>query len=248
MKIIVFGVGNWDSKAQSDALKPSYEEWRNRVRYFCGDPEMFISTGTYSDPNFNPLNIPLVQNGITKTRPYSKNWNYFKNGFNTGCWNALINKEFDILLHVQCRTLLGEDLTTNLHNFMDSTKQIMAPRWISKTKKIKNSVEVGMMAMKPDAVRIITSFGIRPAFSPIGQLNCETEALELFSDSWYNPYQSINSIRKRDTGLGKDSEYDVPRDEFLSLPMIAAQKHASKMDVEDWCAEHPCTVKGGFMN
>jgi len=247
MKIVVFGVGNWDSQAQADFLKPSYEEWRGRVRYFCNEPEMFIATGTYSNPKEAPLNVPIIQNGITKTRPYSKNWNYFRNGFMTGCWHSILNMEFDVLFHVQCRTLLGADMMSNLHRFMDSSKQIMAPRYVSKTREIENSIEVGCMAMKSDAVRLFTSFGFRPSLSPSAQVNCETEALELFKDSWYNPYPEINSCRKRESSFGKDGEDDLSKEEFMKLPLIAAQKHASGQDVKDWCAAHPYGLKGGIL-
>ncbi len=246
MKILVYGVTNWDSKAQADYLKPSLEEWRNRVRYFCNDPELFMASGTYSDPTHNPLNIHLVQNGVTKTRPYCKNWNYFRNGFITGCWEALINREFDILVHVQCRTFLGTDMISNLHRFNDSNKQIMAPRYVSKTRNITNSVEIGCMAMKPDAVRLFTSFGLRPSLSPFEQKNCETETLDLFGDSWYNMYPEISTTRKRESSFGKDSDDDLSKDEFMKLPIIAAQKHASKEDIQEWCHAHPYDTKGGL--
>lgn len=246
MKILVFGVANWDNQSQADFLQPYMEEWRNRVRFFLDDPEVFIATGTYSDEEFCPINVPIIQNGVTKTRPYSKDWNYFRNGFITGCWHSLLNNDFDVLFHVQCRTLLGIDMMSTLHRFMDSNKQIMAPRYVSKTKNIKNSVEVGCMAMKPDAVRTFTSFGIRPSLSPYEQINCETEALELFSSSWYNPWPTFDTCRKRESNFGKDSEDDLSKDEFMKLPVIAAQKHASGDDVKDWCKEHPYNIKGGI--
>jgi hypothetical protein len=247
MKIVAYGVGNWDNQVQAEHLKIYYEEWRNRVRAYCNEPEMFIATGTYSDPKFTPLNLPVIQNGVTKTRPYTKEWNYFRNGFITGCWHALLNLEFDVLIHVQCRTLLGVDLMGNLHRFMDSSKQIMAPRFVCIPKNIHNSVEVGLMAMKPDAVRLYTSFGLRPSISPFDQINCETEALELFSDSWYNPYPEVHTCRKRVNSFGKDSEDDLSKEEFMKLPFIAAHKHAKKEDVEDWCHAHPCKIKGGIL-
>lgn len=246
MKILVFGVTNWHSQHQADYLKKSLEEWRNRVRYFCGDPELFISTGTYSDPAFSPLNVELVQNGIPKTFPYSKNWNYFRNGFITGLWHSILNKKFDVLVHVQCRTFLGIDLIQPLHRFMDSSKQIMAPRYVSKTRGIDNSVEVGMMAMKPDAVRIFTTFSNRPSFSQREQPNCETEAYNLFEKEWYNPFPEINSCRKRESGIGKDSVDDLTMEEFMKLPLIAAQKHADENDIIAWCAAHPYGSKGGY--
>jgi len=246
MKIIVFGVINWDSKVQAEYLKPSLEEWRNRVRYFCDEPEIFMASGTYSNPKYNPLNIPIIQNGITKTRPYSKNWNYFRNGFITGCWYSLLNMEFDVLIHVQCRTFLGVDLISTLHRFMDSSKQIMAPRYVSKTKNIHDSVEVSMMAMKPDAVRLYTSFGIRPSLSPYDQINCETEAFELFGNSWYNPYPEIQSIKKRESNFGKDTKKDLSKEDFMRLPIIAAQKHANEIDIRDWCEAHKYGKIGGI--
>lgn len=247
MKVLVFGVANWDNQAQADYFKPYMEEWRNRVRYFVNEPDMFISTGTYSDPTQMDVNVPIIQNGITKTRPYSRNWNYFRNGFLVGCWNAILNYDFDILLHVQCRNLIGIDMISMLHRFNDSNKQVMAPKYISESRDIKISIDVGFLAMKPDAVRTYTTFGIRPSLSPFDQINCETEAYEIFGDSWYNPFPEINTIKKRESNFGKDGDADLSKEEFMRLPIIAAQKYANIEDVKDWCNAHPVKSKGGLV-
>ena len=248
MKVVVFGVTNWDNEIHANAVAPEIEEWRDRVRCFIKEPEIFIASGTYSDPKFNPINpIKLIQNGVTKTMPYSVGWNYFRNGFITGCWNALLNMEFDILFHIQCRNFVGIDLMTNLHRFNDSNKLVMALNYENKEHNIKG-IDVSCIAMKPDAVRMYTTFGTRPSFTIQDFTNCEQEALELFSDYWYNPYPEINTCKKRSSEFAVDSEgSDLSKEEFMRLPIIAAGKHAPREDILEWCEKHPCKKKGGIM-
>jgi len=248
MKVVVFGVGNWDNKLQSDADKLTYNEWYNRVRCFVGDPYTFIATGSYSEPKYNPLNVDLVQNGITKTNPYSRRWHYFRNGFQTGLWNSLLNLDFDILFHVQCRSLLGIDMIPYLEQFNKSSKQIMAPTSKTTTSKDDPYVEIGVMAMKPDAVRMLSTFSLRSSFCFAKDITCEQEIRDMFRGSWYNPFPEIKTIKKRFTQMGVDSEeMDMSKESFMKLPIIAAGKHASNEDIQDWCDAHPYKLKGGIL-
>ena len=243
MKLLVYGVGNWDSQEQAEILKPEYNEWLDRVRAFLGDPEIFLSAGSYSDPKFNPLNIELVQLNIPKTKNVDVNWNYFRVGFMTGIYHALFNPGWDLLVHCQCRTLIGKDIIPILNDFLKTSDLICAPKW---TASHGISVEVGFMAMKPDAVKKYATSALRQSLTEANiesdnELNVEKECYKMFMNSWYDPFPEIFSTRKRSAGwhIDGDRDFELDINEFLRSTIIAGTKHCSKAELKLWCKEHP---------
>jgi len=244
MKVVVYGVVHWDSEKHAKEQRSDLIEWYTRVKKFIPCDDIFLTAGTYSNPQFNPLPIPIINNGIKYTNEYSIEWNYFRNGFMTGIWHASMNLDFDILFHVQCRNLIGEDLSPYLENFYNREEIMMAPQW--KASRWGITVEVSLMAMKNDAVKKYVGGGLRPSlalYSPV--LNTELEAFHLFNENgqWYNPFYWITSTRKRDPDKWnagrKYSQWDVPMNRFLKLPFIAINKHCSKEEADEWRKENP---------
>jgi len=242
-KLIVFGVTHWNSKKDVNEQKNHLIEWYTRVKKYVPYSEIFLTAGTYSDPAFNPLRIPIINNGIKYTQEYCIEWNYFRNGFMTGIWHAALNLDFDVLCHIQCRNLIGEDLTQYFEDFYKRDESIMAPQWNSS--KRGTCIEVSLMAMKKPAIEKYLAGGLRPSLSPYGPLlNTEEEAFHLFDKGeWYNPFYWIKSIRKRDPDKWnagrKYSQWDVKMEDFIKLPFVASSIHCSKEELEEWKKEHP---------
>ena len=244
MKIVVYGVVHWNDKKHAKEQKDHIVEWYQRCKKFIPLSDLFLSAGTYSDPKYNPLSIPIVNNGIKYTREYCIEWNYFRNGFMTGIWHAALNLDYDILFHVQCRNLIGDNLTSYLIDFWSREEIIMAPQW--KASRFGICVENSFMAMKKPAVESYLAGGLRPSlatFNPV--LNTEQEAFHLFNEggNWYNPFHWITSIRKRDPDKWnagrRNSQYDVSMVDFLKLPFIATNRHCSEVEKNDWKLRHP---------
>ena len=175
MRIVVFGVTHWNDKKHAKEQKNQLIEWFTRVKKYVPYDNIFLSAGTYSDPSFNPLRIPMINNGIKFTNNYSVEWNYFRNGFITGIWYATLNLKYDILYHIQCRNLIGTDLFPYLQKFSKREEYMMAPQWKSSE---SIGIEVSLMAMKKQAVEKYLEGGLRPSLATYGPLlNTEEEAI-----------------------------------------------------------------------
>ena len=248
-RVIVFGVCNWDNKEHAESQKEHLTEWYNRVNHFIKPDKVFLAAGSYSNPEYNPLpELQLVQNYWRQLAPPSPATNYFRNGFMAGCWHALLNEygNFDILLHLQCRQLIGEDMEKHCKDFMSKPdKFMMAPRWMDYDyNKWCEYVEVGCMAMKPIALSMYTALGLRPSIGLLTQdeykyPQAEEEAAILFANHWYNQWPEIQTTRKISVRQVPRKNIELDMDEFLKLPTTAASKHATKEEIDEWKRTHP---------
>ena len=244
MNIMVFGVGNWDTRSDADEQRSNYKEWHSRLCHYMGNPkEVFITPGSYSNPDYCPISdTKVVQIGIQKTKQYSSLWSYFRVGFFTGIYHALLNPGWDLLVHCQTRMLLGTDMVPHLKEFLNRPEQIMAPKWTSTN---GTQIEVALLAMKPDAVRKYATSTLRSSLIEKTEkqysLNSEHECLLMFSDEWYNPFPEVFSTRKMSVGYTGDGDRDFELDmsTFLKLPFISGNRHCSKEDLKLWCEMHP---------
>ena len=250
-RIIVFGVCNWDNKEHAESQKEHLTEWLNRVNYFINPEKVFLAAGSYSNPEYNPLpELQLVQNYWVPLGPYSPVNNYFRNGFIAGIWNALINEygNFDILFHLQCRQLIGENIETECNDFMNkSDKFILAPKWMDYDhNQWCEYVDISNIGMKPMAAKMFTSMGLRPSIGLRSNINeecyvqSEEEAALLFKNHWYNPWPMIETTRQLSWRLRPRKNRELTRDELLKLPFIATTaKNSIKEDVDEWKKTHP---------
>jgi len=246
MKIAVFGVTHWDDEVGAATQEPVISEWERRVRAFIPQcTQIFLSTGSYSPPEFCPIDVPVVQAEMYRGAPYSMRNNYFHYGFKTGIWKKVLDNDFDLLIHCQTTRFLGEDMTNHITEFMNRDELLMAPRFSS---LIGSSIDVGFMCMKKQAALYYTATGRRQSFSLDEiNLNCEEEAYMMFNGSWYNPWLDIPTIRQLDISYCRDDigiVYNSPFtitdiDKFRSLPLIANGKHVTDEFLEEWKLAHP---------
>ena len=237
MRILVFGVGNWNTQEEAESIRDDLIEWNNRINAFLGNPKIFIASGTYSDPMFNPLNIDLVQIGLHKKKEYSKKWNYFQVGFLSGLYHSLFNPDWDILIHCQCRTFIGIDMIPLIEEFSKRKEQVCALSWMCTSGKIP---ETGFLAMKPDAVKkIVTQTTRTPLSENDNEINSEDDLADLFHNNWWNPYPNIMTIRKDGKYNGFDDETKIDMNTFLNLPIVAGTVHCHREELKSWCEKHP---------
>jgi hypothetical protein len=259
LKIIVFGVHHWPNREPTTAEKQHADEWYKRIKAFIPNTsKVIVTTGTYSNINHSPFpaEVEIVQNKIPYTDTYSREMNYFRNGFMTGIWNALINEDdWDILFHVQCRVLLGKSLTDEIAEFMNTRdKKVMAPRY---TQKIGSSIEISIFAMKPFAVRKYATSGVRQSLNiyEAPDVNCEEEAIIMFSNTWFNPWQDVITTRQLDFfddepgSVANDASWVYSPFAILnanvikSLPFISTNdKHIEHDALNLWKENHPCPM------
>lgn len=261
MKIIVYGVTNWDSSEEFE--KECYIcnkafnliEWYNRnVTFIPNIHHMFLTTGTYSDPSLNPIPAPLYQLPFFKVLPYTAQNNYFRVGFMIGIWKALMDfPDFDLLIHVQTTRLIGKDLTPYIEEFMERDEQLMAMRFTSGKNRENDikGIDVGFMAMKRNAALMYAVGGRRfSCDNNPSPMNCEDEAYLMFKDSWMVLWPEIPTPKQYDltyrSGMSpeeksnSDSWYDITDiDYFKNLPIIANGKHVDHDFYEAWLNANP---------
>lgn len=267
MKILVYGVTHWhgpqDFKKKCCIVHDKqliHQEWYNRVSTFIPNSEIFLTTGTYSDPSLNPLPVELVQIPFRKMIEYSLQNNFFRNGFMTGIWKALLDHpDFDLLIHCQITRYIGVDLTSYIQEFMSRPEQLFSIRFTSGFKKQLDvrGIDVGFMAMKRNAALMYAVGGLRQScdasFYP---LNCEEEAYLMFKDSWWNPWPNIPTVKQLDRTyqalkknvmteemskkLPEHSLYTITDLEyFKKLPIIASSYHVSDKYLIEWLRANP---------
>jgi hypothetical protein len=269
MKIVVFGVTHWDNEKEFQTTCSNCNktdilfEWYNRVFNFIPNPyKVFLAAGSESNPALNPLPIDLYQIYFKKIFPYSNQNLYFRLGFMTGIWKALLDfPDFDLLIHVQATRYLGKDLTPYLREFLQRDEQVMACNYKSQLpevmeKRVWNIMDIGFMAMKKPAALMYAATGYRQSCDPnLYPITAEEEALLMFKDSWWNPFPEIPTIRQRDLAYETlcendsidfkvgESQFEITDIEyFKTLPIIANGKHVTKEFLDAWLAANPCKL------
>jgi hypothetical protein len=248
MKVFVFGVTNWNDHSEAFNQKRDLEQWYLRNNTFLPTNEMFLTAGTYSDPRFNPLPLPLHQIGFSSPEtPYSVQNNYWRIGFQTAVWKIfLMNVAFDLAIHVQCTRLIGQDLRPLVEEFMQRDEVVMAPSF--KSGCGIDGIDVGFMAMKPVALSLYAVSGHRQSCDPNPKcMNCEEEAYEFYKDQWWNPWPNILTLKQYDRAWEADelnedkkSPYEITDlDYFCNLPIIAIGKHVSPEYQKAWMKKNP---------
>lgn len=113
MRLWLFAMSYWHDKTMADAHKKiglfSLPEWKERVERLFQPDHIFLASGTYSDPSFNPINCPVVNAGVTWDLPaggYHRN--YAKCAFTAAMAYALNKRnEWDLLIHLDNDCFLG---------------------------------------------------------------------------------------------------------------------------------------------
>lgn len=228
-KIIVFSVAFW-----RDAPVKLYNEWLKRVKSAIKYDRLFLAPGSYSDPTVMPDGTEVVQIGIKNTREYSRDWNYFRVGFQTALYHLLLNiKDFDVAIHVQDSVFLYEDLMPYVKEFLKRSEILAAPKFSS---EMGCFIETGLMMLKKPAIEKYITSPLRPSLTEDESLNVEEEALLLFKDNWWNFAPEVLTIRTRDDTVThiKGSPFDLSFDTLLNLPFFMITDDLSNEQINTW--------------
>jgi hypothetical protein len=163
-KIVVFSVSFW-----RDTPPALYDDWKARVEKFIDFDHLFIAPGSYSDPKILPDNPEIIQIGIKNTNSYSRDWNYFRVGFQTALYHLLLNvRDFDVAIHVQNSILLNTDLTSIAKKFMEREETLAAPKMCS---EMGCFVETALMMLKRPAIEKYITSPMRASLSKTSSIN-----------------------------------------------------------------------------
>lgn len=250
MNILVYGVHHWGDNPLPKKELAHLKEWKERIYHYIPGAQIFIATGNYSDPQKSPhpANVKIVQNDLPFLDKYSIQVNYFRNGLTTGIWHALLNeKQWDILLHIQPRVLLGTSMLSYLETFLkNDTYQVIAPCHHC---SYGTEIEISFFGMKRAAAQKLVTAGLRQSIeqkNTVSTISCEQEALLLFKDQWYNPWPEVLTTRQLDFySMLKHIEptcslfTELDLETFKKLPLVSCGKHALVEYIQEWREHHP---------
>lgn len=235
LKVIVFSVTYWNDKPPF-----LYNQWKNRVNKFINYDEIFLTSGTYSDPNILNDDIKVVQINLPFTENYNKNWSYYHSGFLTALYNILINhSDFDVAVHVQGSVLLNKNLNDYIKEFYERDEILAAPKLLV---DMGSYIETSLMFLKRDALIKFVTEPLRPSLSKNEVINVEEEAFYLFHDKWWNFLPEVTTIRKIDTTAVEtktDGLFDLKDDVFYNCPAIMTNNHATSFQIKEWIDKNP---------
>lgn len=216
MKIAVYSLTYWYSKAEAESKGDELYRWVRSMRYSINPDYMWLVSGTYSDPSFNPVYIPLINTGIAKTHGNDfQYWSYANLAHTFGLYHALLNTDCDLCAQFSTDSVINVDYTPILEEFMRRDELVCAPSW-------NNVIEDAAIFYKREGMLKYISSRLRPILVEPGAVPApmftEVEALEIFKDTWWNPWPHIKSMRQ---------EYGF---EQYGIPMWPS----SKVIEEDW--------------
>jgi len=243
MNILVFCISHWTDQKHSNIVKPHLLEWQKRIDFYLDNPIKFLSMGSYSNPEYNPTSIPIIQNGMKyNVKEDSHFWRY---GLFAGFNYALLNKEklnWDIVIYAHYSLLLGFDLMPYLYDFMKRPESICAPTMNSNWGSF---LDTAFMIMKEEAiVKWITESSIyTPHTNKQQKILSEEEATILFEDDWYNPFTNISTLHKylfphKGTITKMEKKFMLSLTDFLELPMILGLNFCEPYELNLWLEKH----------
>lgn len=135
MRIILFALTYWHNEADShrfDGQWCSYQNWLERVNRFFKPFHVFLASGTWSDPSYNPLiNVPLINAGAPLDAPYD--WHrrqYACCALSAAMAYALNRNDWDYLVTFDTDALVGDvNLPSLFAEFEKREATVMAPAW-----------------------------------------------------------------------------------------------------------------------
>lgn len=195
MKIAVYSLTYWYTEAEAKSKKKELEAWERSIRRSINPDYMWLVSGTYSDPAFNPVpHVPLINTGIKKTHGNDfLYWSYANLAHTLGIYNALLNTDCDLCAQFSTDSIINIDYKPFLDAFMNRPELVMAPGWCG-------NIEDAAIFYKREGLLEYTSKRRRPILVEPGTqpppLMTEQEALEIFKGKWWNPWPEHCNFRQ----------------------------------------------------
>ena len=241
MRVWVYAVTYWragdeDGDKRSDQVLP---QWRKRVDRFIDPEHTFFSLGTTSSGPCPVTIDKVIDVGLEFTKPYDNAWNYARSGFLSGLYYALLNRDkWDVLLHVQDRTMVGVPIRPLLEDFVKSDDILFGPSWSSDFVPDVNP-ETGFIGFKEEGVREFVTRCQRASLMLEHTFSLEEECRQLMGDRWWNPWPEFKTTRRRDVIWPIEESRLLTDEEFYRLPVVSGGKHCSDEQLAKWSELHP---------
>lgn len=195
MKVIAFCTTNWSDAEEANRKSHDLIRWRNYMRSEFGPFEMFMASGSYSNPEFNPLpDVPLINSGAVFEKPYSANQCYALCAISAALWHCNFRDNWDIGISMQSDVLVNCDLPSIVSEFCSRPEYVMAPSMWGGT-----GLDDNLYCIKRHGVAMYLHGRRRanlinpPQNDP---LMPEVEFAQIWKGVWWNPWPKLATIRQ----------------------------------------------------
>ena len=174
MKIACYTTTYWKDKAYSSTKSsPELFRWERNVRNVCDIDTIYMIAGTYSDPEFNPLNVKLINCNL----PYNP---YIGTcAMVTGIWYFLLCTDCDVLFYLCQDGLVGQNISSMLNEFCSKSELAAAPNW-------GNMIDNACFFLKRDGAKFLVHRRLRPDASEKEEMLDEYEFAKILENKWWN--------------------------------------------------------------
>lgn len=164
--------------------------WRERMLRLFSPVGLFIMSGTFSDPRFNPTpDIPVVQAGCPFDAQYEGGRRHYgKAAFTAGVAYAMNRTDWDLFVAMDVDALFGNiNLDALLKEFTTRPETMLAPGWLGYPGG-------PMQCWKREGASRLMHYrqtaNLRDNDEAI-QLIWEKELLHIFRGRWWNPWPTL---------------------------------------------------------
>ena len=201
MRILAWTMAYWDSQEHADAQREALQACEARVMKYFRPIDYFLASGTWSDPDFNPLwSMHIVNAGAPKTKPNDPWWNYAACAITAAFAYALNRNDWDLLVCHDTDCLIGAvDFNALFREFLDRPELLLSDDW--------NGRPGSLIALKREGVARYQHQRLRPNLmdrvegEPDPML-IEDELGLIFKGAWLNPWPQFPTLRQ---DWGQDS-------------------------------------------
>lgn len=204
MKLMLFALTYWHNESDShrfDGKWCSYQRWQERVTHFFKPFHVFLASGTWSDPRWNPLpNVPIVNAGAPFNAPYDWTRNqYACCAISAAMAYALNRNDWDFLVIFDTDALVGNvNLPKLFDEFAWRTATVMSPAW-------NDGMSGPFMAFKRDGAVTMAHHRRYPNLcapdEPARPEIPEIEWRKMFDNGrWWNPWPQFRGLDLRAMG------------------------------------------------
>jgi len=210
MRILAWTMDYWNDEAHANRRNgkwDSLQEWATRMEHFFSPMELFLSSGTWSDPKWNPVPyVKVVNAGAPNDKPYDFHCNHY------GCcalaaaaFYALNRNDWDYLVFLDTDSLIGDvNLPALFAEFGQRPETILAPGWLG-------GVGGPFVVWKRAGVCTLAHKRLYPNISvtPRPQI-WERECRDMFGKDWWNPWPQHSTLDMRHDSGGNPTFQDWP--------------------------------------
>lgn len=173
----------------------SLDAWRRRMLRFFKPIDLFIASGTWSEPRFCPIPVRVVNAGAPSSPPYDYHCNHYGAcAFSAALFHALDRNDWDYLVTLDTDALIGEVNFPGLFaEFATRPQTLVAPGW-------NGGIGGPFMAWKRPGVVKLAHSRLYPNIAPPGTrrpLIWENECRDIYGKDWWNPWPQFNTLDMR---------------------------------------------------